>query len=92
MNFEAHDTFPEGYAAVIPVMGGGTIQYHQADRNCHAIDNCGIGSRSATCAVTAGRNIPNEPNVVIHDVPGNAHGEPTLETEPRSRTTRKVCI
>ena len=46
-------------------MGGGTILYHQADRNCHAIDNCGIGSRSATCAVTAGRNIPNEPNVVI---------------------------
>jgi len=64
-NFENHDTFPEGYTAVIPVMGGGTIQYHQADRNCHAIDNCGIGSRSATCAVTAGRNIPNEPNVVI---------------------------
>jgi hypothetical protein len=58
-NFENHDTSPEGYTAVIPVMGGGT------DRNCHAIDNCGIGSRSATCAVTAGRNIPNEPNVVI---------------------------
>ncbi len=65
MNFENHDTFPEGYTAVIPVMGGGTIQYHQSDRNCHAIDNCGIGSRSATCAVTAGRNIPNEPSVVI---------------------------
>jgi len=65
MNFENHDTFPLGYTAVIPVMGGGTIQYHQSDRNCHAIDNCGIGSRSATCAVTAGRNIPNEPSVVI---------------------------
>jgi hypothetical protein len=64
-NFENHDTFPEGYTAVIPVMGGGTVLYHQSDRNCHAIDNCGIGSRSATCAVTAGRNIPNEPNVVI---------------------------
>jgi hypothetical protein len=65
MNFENHDTFPEGYTATIPVMGGGTIGYHQSDRNCHAIDNCGIGSRSATCAVTAGRNIPNEPNLVI---------------------------
>jgi hypothetical protein len=65
MNFENHDTFLEGYTAVIPVMGGGSVQYHQADRNCHAIDNCGEGSRSATCAVTAGRNIPNEPSVVI---------------------------
>jgi hypothetical protein len=65
MNFENHDTFPEGYTATIPVMGGGTIGYHQSDRNCHAIDNCGIGSRSATCAVTAGRNIPNEPSLVI---------------------------
>jgi hypothetical protein len=63
--YENHDTFPEGYTAVIPVMGGGMVLYHQADRNCHAIDNCGIGSRSASCAVTAGRNIPNEPNVVI---------------------------
>jgi hypothetical protein len=64
-NFENHDTFPEGYTAVIPVMGGGTVNLHQSDRNCHAIDNCGIGSRSATCDPTVGRNIPNEPNVVI---------------------------
>lgn len=64
-NFESHDTFPEGYTAVIPVMGGGTVALHQSDRNCHAIDNCGIGSRSATCDVNAGRNIPNEPNVTI---------------------------
>ena len=66
-NFENHDTFPEGYTATIPIMGGGKVLYHQADRNCHAIDNCGIGSRSATCSATAGRNIPNEPNVVIPD-------------------------
>lgn len=64
-NFENHDTFPEGYTAVIPVMGGGTIQYHQADRNCHAVDNCGIGSRSQSCSPTAGRVIPNEPSVQI---------------------------
>jgi hypothetical protein len=48
-------------------MGGGTVVYHQADRNCHAIDNCGIGTRSSTCAIEAGRNIPNEPDVVIPD-------------------------
>jgi hypothetical protein len=65
INFENHDTFPAGYTAVIPVVGGGAVQYHQVDRNCHAIDNCGIGSRSSTCAVGAGRNIPNEPAVVI---------------------------
>jgi hypothetical protein len=63
--YENHDTFPEGYTAEIPIMGGGKVAYHQADRNCHAVDNCGIGSRSSTCAVTAGRNIPNEPDVVI---------------------------
>ena len=64
-NFENHDTFPEGYTAVIPVMGAGSILLHQSDRNCHAIDNCGIGSRSVTCDPTSGRNIPNEPSVVI---------------------------
>lgn len=64
-NYENHDTFPEGYQAVIPVMGGGTVLLHQSDRNCHAIDNCGIGSRSSTCTVDMGRNIPNEPDVVI---------------------------
>jgi len=63
--YENHNTFPEGYTAVIPVMGGAKVAYHQADRNCHAVDNCGIGSRSTTCTPTAGRNIPNEPNVVI---------------------------
>ena len=47
--FENHDTFPEGYTAVIPVMGGGTVLYHQADRNCRAIDNCGrvLAARAA---------------------------------------------
>lgn len=63
--YENHNSFPEGYTATIPVMGGGTIVYLQADRNCHAIDNCGPGSRGTTCAVTAGRTIPNEPNAVI---------------------------
>lgn len=63
--FENHDSFPLGYTAVIPVMGGGTIQYHQADRNCRAIDNCGPGFHGASCGITAGRNIPNEPDVVI---------------------------
>jgi hypothetical protein len=64
-NFENHDTFPEGYTAVIPVTGGGKVSYHEADRNCHAVDNCGIGSRSVSCVPEAGRNIPNEPSVVI---------------------------
>src|SRR5581483_8823604 len=63
--YENHDSFPLGYTAVIPVMGRGTILYHQADRNCRAIDNCGPGSNSTSCGVTAGRNIPNEPSVVI---------------------------
>ena len=56
--YENHDTFPEGYTAVIPVMGGGTIQYHQADRNCRAIDNCGTGSRAPAAASRRGATSP----------------------------------
>jgi hypothetical protein len=64
-NYEQHNTFPFGYTHDVAVPGGGVIQYHTADRNCHAIDNCGPGSRSTSCAVTDGRAIPNEPNVMI---------------------------
>jgi hypothetical protein len=79
--YENHDTFPEGYTAVIPVMGGGTILYHQADRNCHAIDNCGIGSRSVSCDANAGRLIPNEPSVTI---PSMFNGTPMSEFNLRN--------
>jgi hypothetical protein len=64
-NYENHSTFPFGYAKEITVPGGGVIQYHLGDRNCHAVDNCGPGARSVSCAITDGRNIPNEPNVQI---------------------------
>ena len=74
--YENHDTFPEGYTAVIPVMGGGTVLYHQSDRNCHAIDNCGIGSRSATLR---GHRGPQHPQRAERrdsvDVPRHADGE-----------------
>jgi hypothetical protein len=65
--YEAHNSFPLGYTAHIPVMGGGTVQYFEADRNCRAIDNCGaaFGGRSTPCAVTDGRTIPNEATATI---------------------------
>ncbi|MES1206357.1 MAG: hypothetical protein ABUS79_10510, partial [Pseudomonadota bacterium] len=63
--YENHQTFPIAFTHDITVMGGGTIQIHVGDRNCHAIDNCGIGVKNASCAVADGRNIPNEPGVMI---------------------------
>src|SRR5258705_12286958 len=51
IGYENHNTFPFGYAKDIVAPGGGVIHYHTADRNCHAIDNCGAGSRSTSCAV-----------------------------------------
>jgi hypothetical protein len=80
-NYEAHNTFPFGYTKDIVAPGGGVIHYHTADRNCHAIDNCGPGSRSTSCAVTAGRNIPNEPNVMI---PANFMGQPVSGINTRN--------
>jgi len=63
--YEDHQTFPISYTHTIPVVGGGTIEYSTADRNCHAVDNCGPGVGNAPCAIAAGRNVPNEPNLVI---------------------------
>jgi hypothetical protein len=83
--YENHNSFPEGYTATIPVMGGGTILYHEADRNCRAIDNCGPGSRSTSCGVSAGRNIPNEPDVQI---PSTFNGIPMSSFNTLSGTTQ----
>jgi hypothetical protein len=81
--YENHNTFPEGYMASFPVMGGGTISYLETDRNCHAIDNCGAGRAGAgtPCAVNAGRTIPNEPNAVI---PTMWHGQAVSSLNTRN--------
>jgi hypothetical protein len=79
--FESHNSFAFGYKHDIVVPGGGVIQYHTADRNCHAIDNCGPGSRSTTCLVTDGRVIPNEPTVVI---PPTYLGDPITAVNTRN--------
>jgi len=57
---ESHRTFLMSYAHTIDVPGKGFVEYHIADSNCHAIDNCGPGNvNDGTC--NAARNIPNEP-------------------------------
>jgi hypothetical protein len=75
--YENHQTFPISFTHDIPVPGGGVIEYSTADRNCHAVDNCGIGFRATTCAVSGGvngpRNVPNEPSLVV---PTNYMGQP----------------
>jgi hypothetical protein len=63
--YEDHSVYPIAYTHDIEVVGGGSVEYLLADRNCHAVDNCGIGHQSASCAQTAGRNIPNEPGLVL---------------------------
>jgi len=63
--YETHTTFAISYKHDIVVMGGGTVTYHSSDINCHAIDNCGSGYRTVTCAVGDGRMVPNEPNLVV---------------------------
>ena len=63
--YENHQTFPIAWVHDIPIPGGGVIEYLTEDRNCHAVDNCGIGARSTSCAVSAGRNVPNEPNFMV---------------------------
>ncbi|HVY31015.1 MAG TPA: hypothetical protein VHB79_30870 [Polyangiaceae bacterium] len=63
--YEAHQTFPIGFTHDIEVVGGGTIELLQADRNCHAIDNCGSGYKTTSCANSDGRKIPNEPDLML---------------------------
>jgi hypothetical protein len=77
-NFENHNTFPWGYSHDIVVPGGGVVNYHTADRNCHAIDNCGAmrGGATSMCSPTDGRLIPNEPRAMI---PANYLGKPVSQ-------------
>jgi hypothetical protein len=79
--YETHTTFAISYKHDITVVGGGTITYHSADFNCHAIDNCGSGYRTVTCAVGDGRKVPNEPNLVV---PTTYLGEPVSAFNPRN--------
>jgi hypothetical protein len=78
---EAHNTFAFRYSKDIVVPGGGVIQYHTADRNCRAVDNCGPGSRNAGCAVGDGRRLPGEPNVMI---PATYQGQPVTGLNTRN--------
>jgi hypothetical protein len=61
--FETHISMALGYSATIEVPGGGVIRTLNEDSNCRAINNCGPGQFSGTCA--APRTVPNEPNLVI---------------------------
>jgi hypothetical protein len=81
VSFENHNSFAIAYTHDITVPGGGTVSYYTADRNCHAIDNCGAGSRSATCAVTDGRMVPNEQNLVL---PTMYNGKPVAPMNTRN--------
>lgn len=79
--YETHTTFAINYSHDIMVMGGGTITYHSSDLNCHAIDNCGSGYRTVTCAVSDGRKVPNDPNLVV---PTTYLGEPVSQFNARN--------
>ena len=63
--YENHQTFPIAFTHTIPVVGRGTFTFYTADRNYRAIDNCGIGFRTLACAISDGRPVPNEPNLVV---------------------------
>src|SRR5258708_23712240 len=58
---ESHRTFLVSYSHTIDVPGGGFIELHSDDADCHTVDNCGAGSFE-DCY---GRMIPNEPNVQL---------------------------
>ncbi len=79
--YETHETFAIAYTHDIVVEGGGSITYHSSDFNCHAIDNCGPGYKTVTCAVSDGRKVPNEPNLVV---PTTYLGEPVSAFNPRN--------
>jgi hypothetical protein len=74
--YEDHSVYPIAYTHDIEIVGGGSVEYLLADRNCHAVDNCGIGHQSASCAQTAGRKIPNENDLVL---PTNYMGKPVSQ-------------
>jgi hypothetical protein len=61
---ESHRTFLLSYSHTIDVIGGGSVEFHIEDSNCHAIDNCGVGNVSDTVC-DAARYIPNEMNATL---------------------------
>jgi hypothetical protein len=63
--YENHRTFPIAFTHDVKVVGGGSVTLLAADRNCHAIDNCGPGFRTTSCPQTDGRKVPNEPNLMV---------------------------
>lgn len=69
--YEDHESFPLNYTHDIVVPGGAEIEYKTADRNCHAIDNCGPGFHGTSCPLTAARTVPSDPGL---QVPANYMG------------------
>lgn len=78
--YENHETFPLNYTHDIVVPGGGVVEYLTADRNCHAIDNCGPGRKTAPCALTEGRSMPGDNTMV----PPNYMGQPVSGINTRN--------
>jgi hypothetical protein len=81
IRYEDHNTFALSYSHTITVPGGGEIEYLMEDRNCHAVDNCGPGVGGAPCPIAQGRNVPNEPNLVI---PTTYLGQPVASLNTRN--------
>jgi hypothetical protein len=79
--YEGHQTYPIAFTHDIAVPGGGSFTLYTADRNCHAVDNCGPGFHAASCAPSDGRMIPNEPDLAL---PATYLGKPVTEMNPRS--------
>jgi len=63
--YEDHESFPLNYTHDIVVPGTGVIEYLTADRNCHAIDNCGQGFHGTSCSLQDGRKVPSDPNLTV---------------------------
>ncbi|MEN9579932.1 MAG: hypothetical protein RJA70_2941 [Pseudomonadota bacterium] len=73
-SFEKQETFLIGYTKTIDVPGGGFVEYLTQDMNCQDINNCGAGPRKGKECI--GRNVPNEPNLVL---PATFGGRPIAE-------------
>jgi hypothetical protein len=81
--YEDHETFFINFTHDIVVPGGGQIEYHAADSNCHAIDNCGAGYHAAVCPLTAGRSISSALDPTFK-VPETYLGQPVTSLNLRS--------
>jgi hypothetical protein len=79
--YEGHVTYPIAFTHDIIVPGGGTFTLYTADRNCHAVDNCGAGYQAASCAPSQGRLLPNEPDLQL---PVTYLGNPVAELNMRN--------